>query len=97
MLENPHSEPEAARYFAGKLNSWQEIHSMIEQASGDNQSAKLSPALMRFIGSATDLIKKILSAEYQNFKRSNGLNDDVDEVSIDAAGSRNSNNNSTCT
>ncbi|ERL45908.1 FecR protein [Candidatus Micropelagos thuwalensis] len=62
MLENPHSEPEAARYiFAGKLNSWQEIHSMIEQASGETIKAqKLSPALMRFIGSATDLIKKFI-------------------------------------
>ena len=62
MIENPHSEPEAARYiFAGKLHSWQEIHSMIEQASGETIKAqKLSPALMRFIGSATDLIKKLI-------------------------------------
>ena len=46
MLENPHSEPEAARYiFAGKLNSWQEIHSMIEQASGRQSKRKIIPGL----------------------------------------------------
>jgi nucleoside-diphosphate-sugar epimerase len=62
MLENPHSKPGEARYiFAGELNSWQEIHSMIEKASGEKIKAQtLSPRFMRFIGSVTDLIKKFI-------------------------------------